>query len=257
VLDRQDAPVILAGHSYGGQAITALGTEARKVAGLTCLAAFGPGEGEPIGALLSTRPPTPALGHLDIDSHGFAWLPEDAHARTLRFFGQSRRAGRMRHAPLRAPIRRTVMPKAYALLSTYPPTQCGLATFSAALFANLCGPGDHASVVRVLDEPVPEGSAPQAPPEVVHDLLNGSAQSAAAAVDVINGFDVVIVQHEYGIYGGPDGRDIVPLLYALRVPSSCGSLLHSGTIVLPYGCSDSSVRIATVDLAQLMAELST
>ena len=49
--------------------------------------------------------------------------------------------------------------------------------------------------------------------------MNGSAQSAAAAVDVINGFDVAIVQHEYGIYGGPDGQDVVPLLYALRVPS--------------------------------------
>jgi glycosyltransferase involved in cell wall biosynthesis len=111
------------------------------------------------------------------------------------------------------------MPKAYALLSTYPPTQCGLATFTAALFAHLRGPGDHASIVRVLDEPVPGGSAPRAAPEVVHDLVNGSARSAAAAVDMINGFDVAIVQHEYGIYGGPDGGDLVPLLYALRVPS--------------------------------------
>jgi glycosyltransferase involved in cell wall biosynthesis len=111
------------------------------------------------------------------------------------------------------------MPKAYALLGTYPPTQCGLATFSAALFMHLPGPGDHASVVRVLDEPVPEGSAPRAAPEVVHDMLNGSPRSAAVAADVINGFDVAIVQHEYGIYGGPDGRDLVPLLSALRVPS--------------------------------------
>ena len=111
------------------------------------------------------------------------------------------------------------MTKAYALLSTYPPTQCGLATFSAALFANLGGPGDHVGVVRVLDEPVPGEPLPGRAPEVVHDLVNGSAQSAAAAVEVMNGFDVAIVQHEYGIYGGPDGQDVVPLLYALRVPS--------------------------------------
>jgi polysaccharide biosynthesis protein PslF len=111
------------------------------------------------------------------------------------------------------------MPKTYAMLSTYPPTQCGLATFSAALFAHLRGPGDQASVVRVLDEPVPQGPAPRAAPEVVHDLVNGSARSAAAAIEVISGFDVAIVQHEYGIYGGPDGRDLVPLLSALRVPS--------------------------------------
>jgi glycosyltransferase involved in cell wall biosynthesis len=111
------------------------------------------------------------------------------------------------------------MAKAYALLSTYPPTQCGLATFSAALFAHLRGPGDHLGVVRVLDEPVPEGSEPRAAPEVVHNLVNGSDLSAATAVDVINGFDIAIVQHEYGIYGGPDGQDLVPLLYALRVAS--------------------------------------
>jgi polysaccharide biosynthesis protein PslF len=111
------------------------------------------------------------------------------------------------------------MAQAYALLSTYPPTQCGLATFSAALFAHLRGPGDQAGIVRVLDEPVPGGPMPQAAPEVVHDLVNGSDRSAAAAVDVINGFDVAIVQHEYGIYGGPDGQDLVPVLYALRVPS--------------------------------------
>jgi predicted GH43/DUF377 family glycosyl hydrolase len=43
--------------------------------------------------------------------------------------------------------------------------------------------------------------------------------------------------------------------YVPDVVYSCGSLLHAGTVVLPYGCSDSSVRIATVDLAQLLAEL--
>ncbi len=77
VLGRQDAPVILAGHSYGGQVITALGADARNVAGLVYIAAFGLDEGESIGALLSTGPPTPALAHLDIDSQGFAWLPEN------------------------------------------------------------------------------------------------------------------------------------------------------------------------------------
>jgi pimeloyl-ACP methyl ester carboxylesterase len=77
VLDRQDAPVILAGHSYGGQIMTALGADARNVAGLAYIAAFGLDEGESIGALLAAGPPTPALAHLDIDSHGFAWLPED------------------------------------------------------------------------------------------------------------------------------------------------------------------------------------
>jgi polysaccharide biosynthesis protein PslF len=112
------------------------------------------------------------------------------------------------------------MPTTYALLSTYPPTQCGLATFSAALLAHLPETGDHIAVVRVLDEPVP-GLADK----VVHDLVNGSAASAAVAAEVLNGFDVVIVQHEYGIYGGPDGQDVISLLEALYVP--CIVILHT------------------------------
>ena len=77
VLARQDGPTIVAGHSYGGQIITALGTDAPNVAGLVYIAAFGLDEGESIGALLAQGPPTPALAHLDIDEQGFAWLPED------------------------------------------------------------------------------------------------------------------------------------------------------------------------------------
>jgi glycosyltransferase involved in cell wall biosynthesis len=106
------------------------------------------------------------------------------------------------------------MPTTYALLSTYPPTQCGLATFTAALLEHLAQPGDQVAVVRVLDEP-----APCPADEVVHDLVAGSVASASAAAAVLNSFDVVIVQHEYGIYGGPDGQDVVSLLDALYVPS--------------------------------------
>src|SRR5580698_109190 len=77
VLDRQDGPAVVVGHSYGGQIITALGTDAPNAAGLVYIAAFGLDEGESIGALLGQGPPTPALAHLDIDKQGFAWLPED------------------------------------------------------------------------------------------------------------------------------------------------------------------------------------
>ncbi|MGE5292537.1 MAG: glycosyltransferase [Micromonosporaceae bacterium] len=106
------------------------------------------------------------------------------------------------------------MPTTYGLLSTYPPTQCGLATFSAALLTHLPGPDDYVAVVRVLDEPARPG-----PDAVVADLVNGSQAGTAVAVNALNHFDVTIVQHEYGIYGGPDGQDIIPLLTALQVPS--------------------------------------
>jgi pimeloyl-ACP methyl ester carboxylesterase len=77
VLNRQDGPTVVVGHSYGGQIMTALGADAPHVIALVYIAAFGLDEGESIGALLASGPPTPALAHLDIDEHGFAWLPKD------------------------------------------------------------------------------------------------------------------------------------------------------------------------------------
>jgi pimeloyl-ACP methyl ester carboxylesterase len=77
ILGRQNGPTLVAGHSYGGQIITALGTDAPNVVGLVYIAAFGLDEGESIGALLEQAPAGPALAHLDVDPHGFAWIPED------------------------------------------------------------------------------------------------------------------------------------------------------------------------------------
>ena len=77
VLARIEGPVLLAGHSYGGQVMTALGTDTPNVVGLVYIAAFGLDEGESIAALGGDGPPTPALAHLDFDALGFVWLPED------------------------------------------------------------------------------------------------------------------------------------------------------------------------------------
>jgi pimeloyl-ACP methyl ester carboxylesterase len=77
VLEFQDGPTIVVGHSYGGQIITALGPDAPNVVGIVYIAAFGLDEGESLGALLSRGPVTPALAHLFTDSRGFGWLSED------------------------------------------------------------------------------------------------------------------------------------------------------------------------------------
>ena len=76
VLARQTGPTLVAAHSYGGQIMTALGTDAPNVIGLVYVAGFGLDQGESIGALLASAPPTPALAHFDVDKQGFAWIPE-------------------------------------------------------------------------------------------------------------------------------------------------------------------------------------
>ncbi|TLH66693.1 glycosyltransferase [Mycolicibacterium aubagnense] len=101
----------------------------------------------------------------------------------------------------------------FGVLSTYPPTRCGLATFSAALTHGLAANGADVSVVRVAD------GSPTSHGRVIGELTNGSAASAAAAADLLSQSDVAVIQHEYGIYGGPDGDQVVDIIGALRVPS--------------------------------------
>src|SRR5438067_1288743 len=104
-------------------------------------------------------------------------------------------------------------PPVFGVLSTYLPTPCGLATFSAALSKGLVALGAEARVVRIADGSVStEGN-------VVGELVNGSPSSLRNAADLLNECDVAVVQHEYGLYGGPDGDDVVQVLDALEVPS--------------------------------------
>jgi pimeloyl-ACP methyl ester carboxylesterase len=77
VLAALTGPVVVAGHSYGGQVMTALGEDAPSVVGLVYVAAFALDEGESIGEALAAGEPTPAIAHLRIDDQGFAWLPQD------------------------------------------------------------------------------------------------------------------------------------------------------------------------------------
>ena len=84
MLTRQSGPTVLAAHSYGGQVITSLGTDAPNVVGLVYIAAFGLDEGESIGPLLQQFPPTPAVANVDIDSEGFGGSPRTTSSVTSR-----------------------------------------------------------------------------------------------------------------------------------------------------------------------------
>ena len=111
------------------------------------------------------------------------------------------------------------MPATYGFLSTYPPTQCGLATFNAALATHLNGGG--AGVVRLLSRDSLSGGIEldRAAPRVVHTWHTDTPGGWRAAANALNRFDVAIVQHEYGIFPGDAGAEVLPLLRALTVPS--------------------------------------
>lgn len=75
IINAQDGPVLLAGHSYGGAVITEAGNNP-KVAGLVYVAAFAPEEGETLGGLAKGFPPTPAFGELRPIEDGFLLLTD-------------------------------------------------------------------------------------------------------------------------------------------------------------------------------------
>jgi pimeloyl-ACP methyl ester carboxylesterase len=77
VLALQGGPTVIAGHSYGGLVMSAIGPDTPNVVGLVYIAAFGLDEGESLGGLLAQGPPAPALAHQVVDDEGLVWLTED------------------------------------------------------------------------------------------------------------------------------------------------------------------------------------
>lgn len=106
------------------------------------------------------------------------------------------------------------MPHSFGLLGTYPPTQCGIATFTRSLVRNIANAstGTEVGVVRVIDAPGPRI------PWVVGCLRTDLPGTEPAAAEALNDFDIAIIQHEYGIYGGDDGDQLLTVLEHVRVP---------------------------------------
>lgn len=98
-------------------------------------------------------------------------------------------------------------------VSTFPPTKCGLATFTASLAEALSAAGPI-GVVSCVEERGETSSSPA----VVAEWVRGSRGSLAGAVRALSGYDTVVVQHEFGLFGGDDGADILELVSLLEMP---------------------------------------
>jgi glycosyltransferase involved in cell wall biosynthesis len=127
----------------------------------------------------------------------------------------------------------------YSILSTYPPTPCGLATFTAALGHGLVSNGAAIGVVRVAD-----GSR-SASRVVLAELENDVPASVAEATSRLSDADVAIIQHEYGLYGGADGDEVLEILRGLTVPS----IVIAHTVLLEPSDHQRAVLEAVADAA--------
>ena len=105
-----------------------------------------------------------------------------------------------------------------AFVGDYLPRKCGIATFTHDMYTSVASdnPDAECFVVPVNDRP--EGY--DYPPEVRFEIDEQDLVSYLQAADFLNfaNTDVVCLQHEYGIYGGPAGSHILGLLRDLRMP---------------------------------------
>jgi len=105
-----------------------------------------------------------------------------------------------------------------AYLSTYPPRECGIATFCEDLIHATSGDGAFPEPVVIAMEGGARYHRYSRP--VIHVVDDRNEKDYQAAAEFINDSpaDVVSIQHEFGIYGGMDGRGIYRFLDALRKP---------------------------------------
>jgi len=135
-----------------------------------------------------------------------------------------------------------------ALIGDFVPRKCGIATFTADLFQAVAGkyPTVDCTVVPVNDV---DGGYDY-PPGVSFEFSQQDLDSYRRAADFLNfsTADVVCLQHEYGLYGGPAGRHILALLRELRMPVV--TTLHT---ILSEPSADQ--RRVMFDLADLSSRL--
>ncbi len=126
------------------------------------------------------------------------------------------RLGAARRAPVPCQPDAGLPVRSVALVSTYPPTACGIATFTANLRAAIAAPGSgwRADVVRILAAHEP----PASDDDVVACLVSGDPRSLRRSLALLARYDAVLLQHEFRMFGGRDGRDVLGLIQGIEVP---------------------------------------
>ena len=103
-----------------------------------------------------------------------------------------------------------------AVLSTYPPRECGIASFSKDLKDNISRMGKNVRILAITDS----GAHYRYPSEVIYEIKQDERGSFIDAARFVNNspIDVVVIEHEYGIFGGMDGKYVLDFVEHLAKP---------------------------------------
>lgn len=112
-----------------------------------------------------------------------------------------------------------MLPPHALFLGSYPPRECGIATFTKDVVDAYDRAFSFSSPVIAIDEPGAE--VRRYPPEVVGRIAEEQRDSYIAAAEFVNSHavDLVNVQHEYGLFGGERGEWLVDFLRRLEKPA--------------------------------------
>ncbi len=115
-----------------------------------------------------------------------------------------------------------------AVIGNYIPRLCGIATFTADLCEALTTEYRDLSCLALAVNDTPQGY--NYPTRVRFEIQEQELESYHRAADFIdlNDVDLVCVQHEFGIFGGPAGQHVLELLRRLRMPivTTCHTILR-------------------------------
>jgi glycosyltransferase involved in cell wall biosynthesis len=105
-----------------------------------------------------------------------------------------------------------------AFLGDYLPRKCGIATFTSDLLTAVAAEHPHCECFAVPVNDIEGGY--EYPDLIRFEIEEQDLPSYQRAADFLNipNADIVCVQHEFGIYGGPAGSHLLALLRELKVP---------------------------------------
>src|SRR2546423_5584471 len=156
-------------------------------------------------------------------------------------------------------MKESFKPRKIAFVGDYLPRKCGIATFMSDLLAAVSTAHPQSQCLSVSVNDLQEGY--EYPEEVRFEIEEQDLSSYLRAADFLNisNVDIVCLQHEFGIFGGPAGGHILAFLRELRMPvvttlhnSSGSEPSHLATIIKFNRSSFRTLRAAGLTNQQML-----